>query len=328
MGGGEPVRPFPEFDRRRLRLRPLGERQHDLDLSCLLPLSHRGRLDGHPGIATVAAAVVEARARGAAVILLMGAHVLRDGTARFLIDMMERGILTHVGTNGAGPIHDYEMALVGATTESVARYIQDGQFGLWEETGQVNDAVNRGAADGLGFGLAVGREILERRLPHADVSVFAAGCRLRVPVTVHVGIGYDIVHELPSCDGAATGLASYRDFLVLAESVSGLEGGVVLNFGTSVMGPETFLKALAMARNVAAAEGRQIRRFVSAVFDLREIGPEYREAPPKSHPDYFFRCWKTNLARTVAGGGESVYVRGEHRDTVPALYHEILARRR
>lgn len=320
------VEPYREFDRSRLRLEPLSRRQHDLDLSSVMPLSARGEVSDPGAIDEIARAIVAARDRKAAVILMMGAHVLRDGNVRFLIDLMERGLVTHVGTNGAAPIHDWEMALVGATTESVARYIQEGQFGLWEETGRLNEAVARGAAEGLGFGLSVGREIADGAFPHGDLSLFAAGFRLRVPVTVHVGIGYDIVHEHPSCDGAAIGAASYRDFLVLAQSVSNLEGGVILNFGTQVMGPETFLKALAMARNVARQEGRQIRSFLSAVFDVRDVGPNYREAPPKSDPNYYFRCIKTNLARTVAGGGTSLYVRGEHRRTVPALHHALMAR--
>ncbi|MBI4862100.1 MAG: hypothetical protein HY815_17865 [Candidatus Riflebacteria bacterium] len=317
------TRPFPEFDRRRLKLASLTSRVHDLDLRCLLPLSEGA---GRPSrdLESIAAAILAARERQSSVILMMGAHVLRDGLALFLIDLMRRGLVTHVGTSGATAIHDFEMALVGATTESVARYIAQGQFGLWEETGGVNDAVNAGAADGLGFGLSLGRWIVERQLPHADVSLFAAGHTLGVPVTVHVGIGHDIVHELPNCDGAAVGLASYRDFLVLARSVEQLEGGVLLNFGTAVMGPETFLKALAMARNVAHQEGRRIDRFASAVFDVRAISGDIRNPPPKSDPDYYFRCWKTNLARVVTGGGTSTYVRGEHRQTLPALYHAVL----
>src|SRR5437660_428602 len=166
----------------------------------------------------------------------MRAPVLRAGVARHLIDLMERGLVSHVAMNGAGPIHDWEFALIGATTESVARYIQSGEFGLWEETGRMNDAIRAGAAAGLGLGEAVGLAIQGGAFPHKDVSVLASGVRLGVPVTVHVGIGYDIIHEHPNCDGAALGQASYQDFLVFTQSVTRLESGVLLNFGSAVMG--------------------------------------------------------------------------------------------
>jgi hypothetical protein len=255
--------------------------------------------------------------------MLMGAHVIRAGVSRFLIDLMERGILTHIAMNGAGPIHDFELALIGATTESVARYIREGQFGLWEETSWLNDAIKRGYEEGLGMGEAIGKFIAEGNFPHKDISILAAGYRLKVPVTVHVGIGYDIIHEHPNCDGAALGATSYTDFLILAHTVSQLEGGVVLNFGTQVMGPEVFLKALAMARNVAHQEGRRIEHFTTAVFDLADLG-EVTGEPPKHDPRYYFRPLKTLLVRTVAGGGESFYVQGDHRLTVPNLYRRLV----
>jgi hypothetical protein len=315
--------PFPAFDRSRPRIQPLARRQHDLDLSVILPLTAQPAFR-HPDLPVLGRRLVEARRRGTARILLMGAHVLRAGVSRFLIDLMERGLLTHVGMNGAGPIHDWEFALAGATTESVARYIQSGEFGLWEETGRMNNVIRSGAAAGLGLGEALGRAILDGPFPHKDVSVLAAGVRLGVPVTVHVGIGYDILHEHPNCDGAALGQTSYQDFLVFAETVSRLEGGIMLNFGSAVMGPEVYLKALAMARNVAHQEGRTIRQFTTAVFDLVPLEGDTRRQAPKSDPRYYYRPWKTILVRTVADGGESFYVQGDHRDTVPALYHAAL----
>src|SRR5438093_474409 len=154
----------------------------------------------------------------------MVAHVIRAGLSRYLIDLMERGLIDHLAMNGAGPIHDWELALIGATTESVARYIQTGEFGLWEETGRINDVVRTAAREGLGLGEALGRAIHDGPFPHKDVSVLAAAYRLRVPLTVHVGIGYDILHEHPNCDGAAFGAASYQDFLVFTQSVTRLEG--------------------------------------------------------------------------------------------------------
>ncbi len=312
--------PYPAFDRSRLRIRTLAERQHDLDLSILLSLDAELPPCADPALPALGRRLVEARRMGSARMLVMGAHVLRAGVARFLIDLMERGLVTHVAMNGAGPIHDWEFALIGATTESVARYISTGEFGLWEETGRMNGAISAGARQGLGLGEALGRTILEGPFPHKDISVLAAGVRLGVPVTVHVGIGYDILHEHASCDGAAVGQTSYQDFLVFAHSVSGLEGGVLLNFGSAVMGPEVYLKALAMARNVARQEGRAICHFTTAVFDLLPLQGDWHAEAPRSDPRYYYRPWKTILVRTVADGGESFYVQGNHRLTVPHLY--------
>jgi hypothetical protein len=311
--------PFPRFDRSRLRVRPLAERLHDLDLSVVLPLDAPLPPFSHPALPVLGRRLVEAQQRGGARILIMGAHVLRAGVARHLIDLMERGLINHVAMNGAGPIHDWEFALIGATTESVARYVRSGEFGLWRETGLMNEIVRAGARSGLGLGEALGRAILEGDFPHREISVLAAGARLGVPVTVHVGIGHDILHEHANCDGAALGQTSYEDFLIFAQTVTHLEGGVLLNFGSAVMGPEVYLKALAMARNVAHQEGRQIRQFTTAVFDLLSLDDDTRAEAPKSDPRYYYRPWKTILVRTVADGGESFYVQGEHRVTLPHL---------
>jgi hypothetical protein len=313
--------PYPSFDRSRLRIQPLAQRQHDLDLSVLLPLDAPLPAFEHPALPLLGRRLAEARKQGRSRLLVMGAHVLRAGVSRYLIDLMERGLIDHIAMNGAGPIHDWEFALIGATTESVARYIRSGEFGLWHETGRTNDIIREGAKKGLGLGEALGRAIIEERFAHADISVLAAGVRLGVPVTVHVGIGYDILHEHPNCDGAAFGETSYRDFLVFAQNVTRLEGGVMLNFGTAVMGPEVYLKALSMARNVAHQEGRNIRHFTTAVFDLVSLEGDTRQQAPKSDPRYYYRPWKTILVRTVADGGESFYIQGDHRVTLPHLHH-------
>jgi hypothetical protein len=316
--------PFPQFDRSRLRLRPLAERAHDLDLSALLPLDAAAAFD-HPALPVLGRRLVEAKRHGRARVLLMGAHVLRAGVAPHLIDLMERGLIDHIAMNGAGPIHDWEFALVGSSTESVARYIRTGEFGLWRETGRMNDVIRDGARAGLGLGEALGRAILDGPFPHQRVSVLAAAARLGVPVTVHVGVGYDIIHEHPNCDGAALGETSYRDFLIFAETVTRLEGGVLLNLGSAVMGPEVYLKALAMARNVARQEGRDVRRFTTAVFDLVPLEGDPRRQAAKDDPRYYYRPWKTILVRTVSDGGESFYVQADHRAAVPALRRAALA---
>jgi hypothetical protein len=315
---------YPLFDRSRLRVQPIGARAHDLQFAHWLSLDDPTPPFEHPDLPAVAQALRDARDSGAARILMMGAHVLRAGVSRHIIDLMERGLVGHIAMNGAGVIHDYELARIGATTESVDRYIRTGEFGLWRETGELNDWIAEAAAESAGIGEVVGRRIAESAFPHRDVSVFAAGWRLGVPVTVHAGVGYDIIHEHPNCDGAALGAASYTDFLIFARAVERLESGVLLNFGSAIMGPEVYLKALAMARNVAAQEGRSIRRFTTAVFDLVPIQGDYRRELPKSDPGYYFRPHKTILVRTVADGGRSFYFCGPHRATLPALRRLLL----
>lgn len=314
---------YPLFDRARLRVQPLGDRAHDLPLANWLALSDPTPPYDEPRLERVAERLRQAKRSGAARILMMGAHVLRAGVSRHLIDLIENGWIDHVAMNGAGAIHDYELARIGATTESVARYIRTGEFGLWQETGELNDWIAEAAREGLGLGENVGRRIAESGFTHQDLSVLAAAYRAGVPVTVHVGIGYDILHEHPNCDGAATGAASYRDFLIFAKTMERLEGGAMLSFGSAIMAPEVYLKALAMTRNVAAQEGRTIRDFLSAVFDLVPIGGDWRAELPKTDPGYYFRPHKTILVRTVADGGQSEYFCGPHRATLPALWRAL-----
>jgi hypothetical protein len=315
---------YETFDRSRLLLRPLGERQHDMDLGDILALDEPAPEYSHPQLKEVARRIVAARQRDAARILMMGAHVIKAGASRFVIDLVERGYINHLAMNGAGAIHDYELARLGASTESVARYIRSGEFGLWQETGELNDIIREAAELGLGLGENVGRRIASSGFPHKDVSIFAAAYRHSVPVTVHVGVGYDIIHEHPNCDGAALGAASYRDFLVFTRTVENLEGGVMLSFGSAIMGPEIYLKALSMARNVAHQQGRVIREFATAVFDLVPIQGDIHHELPKTDPGYYFRPHKTILVRTVADGGESYYFCGDHRATLPALRRALL----
>ena len=314
--------PFQKFDPSKLNLRPLNERTHDLNITDLLTETPPPCTNLH--INTIAQAIKTARTNNAAVILMYGAHVLRRGLGKYLIKLMEHGLVTHLATNGAGAIHDFELALCGGTCESVAKYISEGQFGLWHETGLLNDAVRTGAQQGLGFGEAAGKYINENSFPYAMHSVLAAGHRLQVPVTVHVGIGNDIVHQHPNCCGASVGAASMTDFLIYANSVQSLEKGVFLNVGSAVTGPEVYLKCLAMARNVAHQEGRQIADFTTAVFDMQPLAGDTAVEPCKANPHYYFRPWKTILSRTVSDGGKSYYVQGDHVETLGNLAERLL----
>jgi hypothetical protein len=312
------------FDRSRLRVKPLSERVNDLELDRWLALDDPTPAFEHADLTKVAARLASARTAGAARVMIIGAHVIRAGVNRHVIDLMERGYIDHIAMNGACGIHDYELARIGATTESVARYIRSGEFGLWRETGELNGWVAEGWWLNLGLGESIGRRILESDFPHRKLSILAAAYRLSIPATIHTGIGYDIVYEHPNCDGAAYGATSYRDFLIFTHTLERLEGGGVLSFGSAIMAPEIYLKALAMVRNVAHQKDGVVQHFMTAVFDICPIQGDYRQELAKTDPGYFFRPHKTMLVRTVADGGESFYFQGDHRATVPALRRALL----
>ena len=315
---------YETFDRRRLCLAPVAQRGHDFLAEQCLPLVAPPEPYRHAEFGEFVGRIRQARAKNRAVILFLGAHPIKLGLSRYLVDLVERNFVTHVATNGAAVIHDFELATLGGTTESVARWIERGQFGLWRETSRLNDLIAEAAAGGEGLGEMVGRTLEHQRPPYRKLSLCAAGWRAGVPVTCHVGVGSDIIHAHPNCDGAALGAASLTDFLIFARAVEELEGGVFMNFGSAVAGPEVYLKALSMARNVAHAEGRAIRHFTTAVFDLVPLPANYREgSPSKDHPQYYYRPWKTILVRTVADNGRSFYFQGDHRLTIPTLWTQL-----
>lgn len=326
-----------KLDPTKIRMESIHSRQHKMTLERVKSIWEVSSLYQHPDLSQLAAKIAIARRSFRPVIWLMGAHVLRQGNSRLIIDLMERGIITHVATNGAVPIHDFELAYIGATLEDVEYYIKDGRFGNWEETGRhINGAVVRGYHDGIGFGQAIGRMIEEEEcgdVPHKEISIFAAAYRLGVPITVHKGVGYDITDQYPQADFAAIGKTSGDDFLTLARSLEGLTGGVFLNLGSQVMGPEVYLKGLSMARNIAKQQQREIRNFTTAVFDLIDLGDwraeehivDFRSSGAMSDPRYYFRPLKSILIRTVKDGGQSFYIRGDFKTTVPALYRGVIS---
>lgn len=315
------------FDREQIALADLSLRGHDLTADNCRRLDDPFERYDHPEFPRLIDHIVEARTRQRPVILLTGGHPIKLGLSRYLIDLIERGLITHVAANGSVLIHDFELALGGGTSENVPKWIARGQFGLWRQTSLLNGIISEAARRGEGMGEAVGRVIEERRFVHRELSVAAAAWRLGVPMTVHVGIGSDIIHAHPNCDGAALGATSYTDFLIFARAVQDLEGGVYLNVGSAVAGPEVYLKALSMARNVARRQGGEIRHFTTAVFDLVDLPDDYRDGTPaKDHPQYYYRPWKTILVRTVADGGQSFYFRGNHAATIPSLREALVAR--
>jgi hypothetical protein len=249
----------------------------------------------------VVAAVLEARRRGKPVILGMGAHVIKVGLSPVLVDLLERRLVTALATNGACAVHDFELAYAGFTSEEVETQLAEGDFGMAEETGRViNEAVKDGVRRGLGFGRALGEWMVAAKPAWVRQSVFAACARLDLPCTVHVALGTDIVHMHPSCDGAAVGEATQRDFRLLAAVVADLHGGgVYLNVGSAVLLPEVFLKALTLARNL----GHRVRDFVTVNLDFIQ----------------HYRPTQNVVRRPVAQGGEGYALTGHHELLLPLL---------
>lgn len=200
---------------------------------------------------TVVQALSRASEADRTVMMGMGAHPIKVGLSPIIIDLINRGMLSSISLNGAGIIHDSELAMVGRTSEDVEAEIKTGLFGMAEETGRdINRAISRGASEGLGLGASVGKWLVESSQPHLDKSILAAAYKRGVPVTVHVAVGTDIIHMHPDMDAAAVGLASHRDFKTFTGLVAGLEGGVYINLGSAVILPEVFLKAVTLARNL------------------------------------------------------------------------------
>lgn len=258
-------------DLTRLKLRSVHDRPHLVDVSRFAGLPPKGAsvgafLDALPKflgadrLKGAAATIVAARKAGRAVVLAMGAHVVKVGCGPVVIDLMRRGVVTAIAGNGATAIHDVEAAMLGATSEDVAESIRDGSFGMVRETMDFfAEAVARGARNGVGLGRAVGDLIRERKLPHAGVSIFAAAAELGLPSPVHVAVGTDTVHMGPDIDGAKLGESSMIDFRRLCTVVADLgaaskggAGGVWCNVGSAVVMPEVFLKAVSVARNLGA----------------------------------------------------------------------------
>jgi len=252
----------------------------------------------------VADAVASAVERKRAVVWMLGGHVVKTGLAPLLVDLARRGAATHVATNGSAAIHDYEMARWGGTSEDVEAGLADGSFGMAEETGRdMNRAFTRGMREGWGMGESLARDLAERGdLAHPELSLLLQSHRLGVGYTMHPAIGAEIIHQHPAADGAAIGDTGHRDFRRLAAALSGLDdGGVVVNFGSAVVMPEVFLKALTVARNLG--EGRP-RGFTAVDFDMvRHYRPRVNvvERPTRS------------------GGGQGFHLTGHHEIMLPLL---------
>jgi hypothetical protein len=310
--------PMPEPDPspapRPLRVRPLAERKNLVgkeSFAKVLPpvpgflqwFEALPDIYGSKALKLVVDRVVTARQQGREVGVSLGAHVLKVGLSPLVIDLMRRGLITHVATNGASAIHDWETAYQGATSEDVAANLPDGSFGFWRETFTgLNGAVKRAAARTEGLGEAIGRQILDDDLRYRHLSVFAEAARLKIPATVHVAFGCDITHMDPELDGAALGAATQRDFWALADTVGRLDHGVWLNVGSAVIMPEVFLKVVSIARN----RGQLGADFLTCNFDMLQ---QYRAV--------------TNVVQRPPKEGKSILAM--HEIVLPLLHQALLA---
>jgi len=309
----------PPADLSRVRTYPLAERTHKVTLAQFAsPVNGAGTLaaflDGLPGLLgaqtlrDLADAIVTARAGERPVVLAMGAHVIKVGLGPVVVQLLEEGTVTALALNGAGAIHDWEVAAVGGTSEDVPAVLHHGRFGMAAETGEaLNGAAAEAAASGAGLGETLGRRIVEANLPHRKVSVLGRAFELGIPVTVHVALGSDIVHQHPSAHGAAIGEATFTDFRRLVTVVSQLSGGVWINCGSAVQLPETFLKALSVAENL----GHTIERFATANLDMIR----------------HYRTEENVLRRPTQGKGRAFALTGQHEILLPLLAAAVAHRR-
>jgi hypothetical protein len=248
----------------------------------------------------VVAAIRAAREHDRGIIWGLGAHVIKTGLGPILIDLMERGFVSALATNGAGIIHDFELALGGSTSEDVDEALGPGRFGMAQETGELlNAAINDGVGKGFGLGQSVAERLNELKPSHERLSVLAAAGRLQIPVTVHVAIGTDIIHMHPRASGAALGEGSLRDFRFFVSNVARLKGGVYLNCGSAVVLPEVFLKAVAIARN----QGASLDELTTVNLDFTRL----------------YRPQTNVVSRPVAGIGKGYSLTGHHEIMIPLL---------
>ena len=305
------------IDFSQVRTIPLQTRQSKVALERFAQPPQAGRsfaefIESLPKILTgedfraVVEAIVTAHYNGRPVIVGMGAHVIKCGLSLILIDLMERGIVTTVALNGSGAIHDFEVALVGQTSEDVATGLQDGTFGMVRETGELmNQAINRVLErSDAGMGGLLADQLMDVRAPHQDFSILVAGRRLNIPVTVHVAVGTDIIHMHPSANGAAIGQATFNDFQLFAAAVSELSGGVYLNVGSAVILPEVFLKAFTIAQNL----GANLHDFVTVNVDMT----------------MHYRPSENVVRRPPTIGGRGYNLIGRHEIMIPLLSQAVV----
>ena len=265
--------------------------------------------------------IQQARTNNRPVIFSMGAHVIKNGLSRYIIQLMKQGFLTHIASNGAGSIHDFELGYLGGTSEDVPTAIEDGSFGMWEETGRwMNQALITGAKNGWGYGESLAQYIHAHpdRFPYKDDCVLYQAWLLSIPATYHIALGTDIIHQHPIVDFSAIGTVSGIDFHKICQSVAMMDGGVFMNFGSAVIGPEVFLKALSIARNL----GFPVYNITTANFDLIDLN-DYRKSIDANDPHYYYRPRKNIVNRPTSSGGIGWHFTCCHTVSIPNLYQGL-----
>jgi deoxyhypusine synthase len=318
-----------EFNRSKLNIKKLKERDSLMGLDDLIGLDTEPPvLEGAQilQIGEVAESIEKSKSFEAPIIFAFGAHLIKNGLSNILIDMMEANQITHLLTNGASVVHDWELSYFGKTTESVKKYVSEGQFGLWDETGSyINRAIKFGSENDLGHGESIGKMICNEKIGdeslehrYSQNSIFAHAYELEIPISVCPGIGYDITHTHPKCDGAALGKTSHKDFLYLAETLKNFEEGTFVSIGSAIMAPMVFEKALSMAKNVANQEGKKLENYSLFINDIQPSKWDWSKGePPRESPDYYLRFFKT-FSRM---GGNSKYIEMDNVDFLHNLHY-------
>ena len=320
------------FDTSKLNVRPFSERKSLVSIDdTLIP----GKHEYNQAIAAdnVADRLREIRggnerfitSAGRRVVLFMGAHLIKHGLSRYIIELMQNGWITSIATTGAGLIHDWELTHYGQTSESVEENLKDGSFGNWSSMVHLNSVINHAGLTELALGASIGKELATIHSPsHIENSIFAQAYLAQVPITVHPTIGADIAHQASNFNGANWGSMAQVDFLIFVEQVRQLQRGAYISLGSSVTSPEVLLKALSMSRNVQKGKPDS---FTTAVFDLNtRSGTAWKEPKYKGNPrdpEYYWRPGKTLLHRVVPGG-EGLFVPGDLRDTLPSLHGRLV----
>jgi len=315
------------FDRNKLNILPLSERKSKSDLSIIInPNSTPPQVseEEYSRLEKIAFLIKESRERNYPIIFAFGAHLIKNGLSEILIELMKRGYVQHMLGNGAVSIHDWEFAFQGKTEEDVRKYLEEGQFGIWEETGSyINQAIKK--YRNMGYGSAIGKLISEERLrnekvlhPFKRISILGNAHQLNIPVSICPQIGCDIIYTHPECDGAAVGEAAYIDFLKFCHTISKLEEGIYISIGSAITSPMIFEKALSMAKNIIRQKNRILENYHIVVNDIQEGKWDWEKGePPKENPAYYLRFMKT-FSRV---GGTLEYICMDNRAFLHNLYH-------
>lgn len=313
--------PYHYIDLRKVRTYPLAQRKNLVNANDLIHPDKTTSTFDSPELSKVTELVAKAQHEKRPIIWMMGAHVIKSGLGLILVDLMRHGFVTHIAGNGAVGIHDFELALIGETSEDVATSVEDGTFGMAEETGAlIHQALKEGAKDRLGYGESLGRLISNLNFPHREISILYHAYLLKIPFTIHATLGADIIHQHPDCDFGILGAASGHDFKIFCHTVSKLSRGVFLNFGSAVTGPEVFLKALSIARNL----GHKVDSFTTANFDLFPVPDDYHKPVSADQPVYYYRPLKNIVNRPTSLDGQGFHIQGDHRLTIPTLHQQLI----